>query len=136
MTAKESPLLANPAHVVGLPKAAVGPLLGFRAQLESLRSVLGVLRPSELLDHVIEVMNLEEYYKDGTPQGEARLENLRELRGLAVNVACFEPCILGEECRGDRIEQRHDLPERRQHPLAEAARGRARSRSGAVGPFP
>ena len=31
----------------------------------------------------------------------------RELRSLAVNVACLEPGILGEECRGHRIEQRH-----------------------------
>ena len=84
-------LLANPASVPGLPKAAATPLLGFRAQLESLRSVLGVLRPSELLDHVIEVMNLEQYYKDGTPQGEARLENLRELRGLAEDFDDRDP---------------------------------------------
>ncbi len=76
-------LLADPARVPGLPRAAVAPLEGFRAQLESLRSVLGVLRPSELVDHVIEVMRLEAHYKDGTPQGEARLENLNELRGLA-----------------------------------------------------
>src|SRR5258706_748255 len=76
-------LLADPARVPGLPRAAVAPLEGFRAQLESLRAVLGVLRPSELVDHVIEVMRLEAHYKDGTPQGEARLENLNELRGLA-----------------------------------------------------
>jgi DNA helicase-2/ATP-dependent DNA helicase PcrA len=76
-------LLADPSGVPGLPRAAVAPLQGFRAQLESLRATLGVLRPSELVDQVIEVMNLEQYYKDGTPQGEARLENLNELRGLA-----------------------------------------------------
>ena len=76
-------LLAEPSRVPGLPRAALTPLQGFRAQLESLRSVLGVLRPSELVEHVIEVMNLAQHYKDGTPQGEARLENLNELRGLA-----------------------------------------------------
>src|SRR5438309_1380836 len=84
-------LLANPARVPGLPRAAVTPLLGFRAQLEALRSVLGVLRPSELVDHVIEVMNLELHYKDGTPQGEARLENLNELRGLAEDFDDRDP---------------------------------------------
>ena len=84
-------LLADPARVPGLPKAAIAPLQGFRAQLESLRSVLGVLRPSELVDHVIEVMNLEQYYKDGTPQGEARLENLNELRGLAEDFDDRDP---------------------------------------------
>ena len=84
-------LLANPASVPGLPRASVAPLQGFRAQLEALRSVLGVLRPSELVDHVIEVMNLELYYKDGTPQGEARLENLNELRGLAEDFDDRDP---------------------------------------------
>src|SRR4029077_3605335 len=67
----------------GLPRPSVEPLKKFRVQLESLRAVMGVLRPSELLDHVIEVMNLRQHYLDGTPQGEARLENLNELRGLA-----------------------------------------------------
>jgi len=84
-------LLANPASVPGLPKAAVAPLQGFRAQLEALRSVLGVLRPSELVDHVIEVMNLELHYKDGTPQGDARVENLNELRGLAEDFDDRDP---------------------------------------------
>jgi len=84
-------LLADPGRVPGLPRAAVAPLQGFRAQLESLRSVLGVLRPSELVDHVIEVMNLQQYYKDGTPQGDARLENLNELRGLAEDFDDRDP---------------------------------------------
>jgi DNA helicase-2/ATP-dependent DNA helicase PcrA len=84
-------LLADPARIPGLPKAAVAPLQGFRAQLESLRAVLGVLRPSELVDHVIEVMNLEQHYKDGTPQGDARLENLNELRGLAEDFDDRDP---------------------------------------------
>jgi DNA helicase-2/ATP-dependent DNA helicase PcrA len=44
---------------------------------------MGVMRPSELIDHVVEVMGLKAHYLDGTPQGEARMENLNELRGLA-----------------------------------------------------
>ena len=76
-------VLADPARVPNLPRAAIEPLRKFRTQLESLRSVMGVLRPSELLDHVIEVMGLKAHYLDGTPQGEARIENLNELRGLA-----------------------------------------------------
>src|SRR5882762_2478914 len=76
-------LLANPAGVKGIPRAAVAPLQKVRTQIESIRSVMGVLRPSELLDHVIEVMDLRQHYLDGTPQGEARMENLNELRGLA-----------------------------------------------------
>src|SRR5216683_2594065 len=84
-------ILADPSRVRGLPRASVVPLQGFRAQLESLRSVLGVLRPSELIDHVMEVMNLEQHYKDGTPQGDARLENISELRGLAEDFDDRDP---------------------------------------------
>src|SRR5437763_7257332 len=75
-------ILSDPHHVPGVPKTAVGPLQGFRAQIESLRATMGVLRPSELVDHVDEVMDLRRYYLHGTPQGEARIENLNELRGL------------------------------------------------------
>src|SRR5260370_6478474 len=79
-------LLADPARVPGLPRAAVEPLKKFRAQLESLRAVMGVLPPSELLDHAVEVMGLRPHYLDGTPPGEARIENINELRGLAESV--------------------------------------------------
>ncbi|MGH7763380.1 MAG: ATP-dependent helicase, partial [Candidatus Dormibacteraceae bacterium] len=84
-------LLVEPSRVPGLPKAAVGPLQSFRAQIESVRATMGVLRPSELLDHVVEVMNLRQHYLDGTPQGEARMENLNELRGLAESFDDREP---------------------------------------------
>src|SRR6266566_2290971 len=84
-------ILADPSRVPGLPRAAVVPLQGFRTQLESLRAVLGVLRPSELIDHLMEVMNLEQHYKDGTSQGEARLENISELRGLAEDFDDRDP---------------------------------------------
>jgi len=84
-------LLAEPARVPGLPRPAIEPLRKFRAQLESVRSVMGVLRPSELLDHVVEVMGLRSHYLDGTPQGEARIENINELRGLAESFDDREP---------------------------------------------
>jgi DNA helicase-2/ATP-dependent DNA helicase PcrA len=51
--------------------------------MQSLRATLGALPPSQLIDHVIEVVGLDGHYADGTPQGDARLENLKELRGLA-----------------------------------------------------
>jgi DNA helicase-2/ATP-dependent DNA helicase PcrA len=75
--------LARPEAIAGLPKAALAPLERFRQQLESLRATVGALPPSELIDHVIEVTGLEGHYADGTPQGDARIENLQELRGLA-----------------------------------------------------
>src|SRR5262245_3297135 len=77
-------VLAGPGGVPGLPRAAAAPLEDFRRQLESLRSTLGALPPSELIDHVIEVTGLDRHYADGTPQGDARVENMRELRGLAA----------------------------------------------------
>jgi DNA helicase-2/ATP-dependent DNA helicase PcrA len=76
-------VLSQPETIPSLPRAAVAPLASFRAQLESVRSTLGVLRPTELIDHLIEVVGLTAVYEDGTPQGDARIENLREVRGLA-----------------------------------------------------
>jgi DNA helicase II / ATP-dependent DNA helicase PcrA len=84
-------LLAEPGRVPGVPKPAVAPLQNFRAQIESVRSVMGVMHPSDLLDHIIDVMNLRQHYLDGTPQGEARMENLNELRGLAESFDDREP---------------------------------------------
>ncbi len=84
-------ILTDPGRVPGVPKTAVGPLLGFRAQIESVRATMGVLRPSELVDHVIDVMDLRRHYLDGTPQGEARIENLNELRGLAESFDDRDP---------------------------------------------
>src|ERR1700693_2272504 len=84
-------LLEEPGKVKGVPRPANAPLQKFRAQIEAIRSVMGVLRPSELLDHVIEVMGLRQHYLDGTPQGEARMENLNELRGLAESFDDRDP---------------------------------------------
>src|SRR4029077_4691255 len=39
-------LLDGSGHVAGVPRAAVVPLQKFRAQIESVRSVMGVMRPS------------------------------------------------------------------------------------------
>src|SRR5256886_4348517 len=84
------PILSG-GSVPGVPKTAIAPLQGFRAQVESVRATMGVLRPSELIDHVIEVMDLRRHYLDGTPQGEARMENLNELRGLAESFDDRDP---------------------------------------------
>ncbi|HLH69836.1 MAG TPA: UvrD-helicase domain-containing protein [Candidatus Dormibacteraeota bacterium] len=77
-------VLADPRSVPGLPAQALAGLEQFRRQLESVRAAIGALPPSELIDHVLQVTGLEAHYRDGTPQGDARLENLRELRGLAA----------------------------------------------------
>jgi len=87
-------VLADLPGVAGLPRAAQAPLHQFRSQLESLRATVGALPPSQLIDQVIEVTGLAGHYQDGTPQGDARLENLRELRGLAEEF----------DTRADRVE--------------------------------
>jgi len=98
-TRESTPLavLDMPEEIPGVNKAAVAPLLRFRDQLQSLRATLGVIRPSELVKQVIEVMGLEAYYDDGTPQGEARLQNLDEVRGLAEEFDTREDPLVGLE---------------------------------------
>ena len=83
--------LAEAPSIAGLQKPALSALDTFRIQLESLRATMGVLRPGELADQVVEVMRLREAYDDGTPQGEARIENLMELRGLAEEFDELDP---------------------------------------------
>jgi DNA helicase-2/ATP-dependent DNA helicase PcrA len=84
-------LLADAPRIPDMPRAAVGALQGFRTQIESVRATMGVLHPSELIDQIVEVMGLRAHYIDGTPQGEARLENINELRGLAEGFDDREP---------------------------------------------
>ncbi|HEX6547614.1 MAG TPA: UvrD-helicase domain-containing protein [Candidatus Dormibacteraeota bacterium] len=73
-------------HVPTLQRSAAA-LQRFHQQLESLRATMGVLQPAQLAEHVIELLGLDAYYSDGTPQGEARLENLGELIGFASDFA-------------------------------------------------
>src|SRR5258708_5226253 len=84
-------LLADAPRIPDMPRAAVGALQGFRTQIESVQATMGVLHPSELIDQIVEVMGLRAHYIDGTPQGEARLENINELRGLAEGFDDREP---------------------------------------------
>jgi len=76
-------VLATAESIPGLQRSAAEGLKRFHAQLQSLRATLGVLHPSELVEQVIEVAGLKAHYEDGTLQGDARLENLNEIRGLA-----------------------------------------------------
>jgi DNA helicase-2/ATP-dependent DNA helicase PcrA len=76
-------VLGDAGEIGGVPRAATRPLELFRRQLESLRAMVGALTVADLIGQVIEVMGLEDHYRDGSPQGDARMENLGELRGLA-----------------------------------------------------
>jgi DNA helicase-2/ATP-dependent DNA helicase PcrA len=102
-------ILAEPGRVPGVPKIAIAPLAGFRAQVESVRATMGVLRPSELLDQIVELMGLRQHYLDGTPQGEARLENLNELRGLAESFDDRDPAQGLEDFLADVREETQNL---------------------------
>jgi DNA helicase-2/ATP-dependent DNA helicase PcrA len=77
--------VANPAAIAGVPRAATAPLEHFHRQIASVRAVMGAVPPSDLVQQVIDVMGLKSHYVDGTPQGEARLENLAEVKGLAAD---------------------------------------------------
>ena len=75
---------ADPASVPGLPKPAQGPARTLHDQLQSILATVGVLRPSDLVEHLIDLVGLIAHHRDGTPQGDARIENLREVQGLAA----------------------------------------------------
>jgi DNA helicase-2/ATP-dependent DNA helicase PcrA len=76
-------VMAEPARVQGLPKAAQVPVRHLYEQVEAIRATMGVLPPSQLIEHLVNVMGLAGHYQDGTPQGDARIENLAEVQGLA-----------------------------------------------------
>ncbi|MGH7867279.1 MAG: ATP-dependent helicase, partial [Candidatus Dormibacteraceae bacterium] len=77
-------VLADGAAVKGLPSPAVAAVRRFYEQLESVRATIGVLPPSELVAQLIETVGLDAHYGDGTPQGDARVQNLTEVQGLAA----------------------------------------------------
>jgi len=75
--------IEHPEHVEGVPKAAIAALQHFHRQLLSIQAVMPAVRPSELVKQIVDVTQLQQHYHDGSPQGEARMENLDEVRGLA-----------------------------------------------------
>ncbi len=77
-------VLADPASVEGLPRAAQAPLGQLHDELARLVRAAGSMRPSEVVEAVIRRFRLEEHYRDGTLQGDARVENVRELQGYAA----------------------------------------------------
>ncbi len=75
---------ADPGSVPNLPKPAQAPVRTLHDQLQSILATVGVLRPSDLVEHLIDLVGLIPHHRDGTPQGDARIENLREVQGLAA----------------------------------------------------
>jgi len=58
---------------------------------------------------VIEVTGLDGYYADGTPQGDARIENLQELRGLAQEFDTHEDLPRRWSCSLTEVTLRSDV---------------------------
>ncbi len=75
--------VAHPEQVAGVPKPALAALQHFHRQLASIQAVMPALRPSELVKQIVDVTGLQQHYHDGTPQGDARMDNVDEVRGLA-----------------------------------------------------
>lgn len=75
--------LTQAVHADGLtPKARQG-LVQLADLITSFRSQMEELTPAELLDNLIRRLNYLKHLEDGTPQGEARIENVRELLSVA-----------------------------------------------------
>jgi len=75
--------IAEPETIAGLPRAAIGSLSNLGARLQSLRARAAKLSVSQIMLEVIEAFGLDAAYEDSGAQKDARLENLRELLGLA-----------------------------------------------------
>lgn len=67
----------------GLPPKAIAGLRDLADIMLSFQSMASATNPVGLLDALIRRLNYLEYLDDGTPQGEARQENVRELLSVA-----------------------------------------------------
>ncbi len=62
-------------------------LAGFAEQVEEWRALKDLLGPDEMLTRVLNDTGYLSYLNDGTPEGESRIENVLELRGVAESYA-------------------------------------------------
>jgi DNA helicase-2/ATP-dependent DNA helicase PcrA len=62
-------------------------LAGFAEQVEEWRGQKDLLGPDEMLTRVLNDTGYLSYLNDGTPEGESRIENVLELRGVAESYA-------------------------------------------------
>lgn len=67
-----------------LTKQAKTSLTKLADLIDSFRSQLEELTPASLIDSLIRRLDYLHFLEDGTPQGEARVENVRELSSVAV----------------------------------------------------
>jgi len=98
-------LLLNPedkhsySRVVNVPPRGIGPktlitggakLTSFNEMIDGLRSQLASKGPVEATQTLIKAIKYSDYINDGTPEGEARWENVEELLNLASEYQTIE----------------------------------------------
>lgn len=72
--------VANCGTVSGKAKAG---LMEFGDMLAALREIVETTPPAALIDSLVRRINYYDFLNDGTPQGESRQENVKELIGVA-----------------------------------------------------
>jgi len=79
-------VIEHAAMLEGLSPTARKALTAWQEQINHFRQQWQELTPRELAESIIENFNLEKYYNDGTPKGEACLENLQELLNVMAKM--------------------------------------------------
>lgn len=89
------------ARIVNTPPRGIGPktfsaggekVQRFLAEMALLRSELESSSPQQVIEALLKTINYQDFISDGTPEGEARWENVEELKNLAFefdNLADF-----------------------------------------------
>lgn len=81
------------ARIINTPTRGIGPktflaggekVRAFLEQMAKIREIIPVSPPQEVLEEVIKVTKYQEFVDDGTEEGEARWENVEELKNLSV----------------------------------------------------
>lgn len=65
--------------------------LEFEAVIIKIKKLIEEKKPSEVIKELINVTGLEEYFSDGTEEGEMRLANIKELVTIAKRYDIFNP---------------------------------------------
>lgn len=83
-------------RIINLPPRGIGPktfqakgekVKNFLALMEGIRRTMVENPPLSILEEIIRVTKYQDYLSDGTPEGEARWENVEELLNLAAEFA-------------------------------------------------
>lgn len=92
---------AHVADVDGIGARGQNAVGLFHAMLGTMRTKAQDMRPSELFTHVVEASGLRDALLDGTDEGEARWENVQELKSVAAK---FDTAV-GEQALQSFLEE-------------------------------